>query len=128
MKALEKDRTRRYETANGLALDVERYLADEPVEACPPSRRYQVRKFVRRHQGPVVAASAILLALLVGTGVSLWQAIRATAAAASERRALLDLGQEQVATRRATRAHARGQRAGNPRTVRLAHRPGPRTA
>ena len=55
---------------------------------------------MRRHQGAVVAASAILVALLVGTGVSLWQAIRATAAAASERQALTDLGQEQVATRR----------------------------
>ena len=53
MKALEKDRARRYETASGLAADVERYLADEPVEACPPSAAYRLRKFVRRHKGPV---------------------------------------------------------------------------
>ena len=51
MKALEKDRTRRYETANGLARDVERYLADEPVEACPPSAGYRLRKFARQHRG-----------------------------------------------------------------------------
>ncbi len=47
MKALEKDRGQRYETANGLARDLERYLADEPVEACPPTAGYRVRKFVR---------------------------------------------------------------------------------
>ena len=56
MKALEKDRDRRYETANGLATDLQRYLADEPVEACPPSVRYRLRKFVRRNKGPVLAA------------------------------------------------------------------------
>src|SRR5262249_43921799 len=49
MKALEKDRTRRYETANGLVMDLERYLADEPVQACPPSAAYQFRKFARRN-------------------------------------------------------------------------------
>src|SRR5262249_19623707 len=57
MKALEKDRSRRYETANGFAMDVQRYLADEPVLACPPSAGYRLRKFVRRNRGPVVAAS-----------------------------------------------------------------------
>ena len=50
MKALEKDRDRRYETANGLAADVERYLDDEPVEACPPSAGYRLRKFARRNK------------------------------------------------------------------------------
>src|SRR5690242_17641605 len=48
MKALEKDRNRRYETANGFAMDVQRYLADEPVQACPPSAWYRFRKFARR--------------------------------------------------------------------------------
>src|SRR5205807_715510 len=47
MKALEKDRSRRYETANGFAMDVQRYLADEPVQACPPSAVYRLRKFTR---------------------------------------------------------------------------------
>ena len=50
MKALEKDRNRRYETANGFALDVQRYLADEPVQACPPSLGYRLRKFARRNK------------------------------------------------------------------------------
>ena len=66
MKSLDKDRSRRYETANGLARDIERYLADEPVQACPPSVAYQLRKYVRRHRGLVAAASAILLAVLLG--------------------------------------------------------------
>src|SRR6202163_3589979 len=50
MKALEKDRTRRYDTANGLALDIQRYLDDEPVQACPPSASYRLRKLVRKHR------------------------------------------------------------------------------
>ena len=50
MKALEKDRNRRYETANGLAADVQRYLDDEPVQACPPSAGYRLRKVIRRNQ------------------------------------------------------------------------------
>ena len=58
MKALEKDRSRRYETANGFATDVQRYLADEPVLACPPSAAYRLRKFVRRNKGPVLAAAS----------------------------------------------------------------------
>src|SRR5258705_4480590 len=51
MKALEKDRGRRYETANGFAMDVQRYLADEPVQACPPSAAYRLRKLARRNRG-----------------------------------------------------------------------------
>ena len=66
LKALEKDRTRRYETANGLARDIERYLADEVVEARPPTSGYRLRKFVRRHKGQVIAAGLVLLALARG--------------------------------------------------------------
>src|SRR5438034_5438542 len=66
MKCLEKDRNRRYETANGFAADVQRYLADEPVEACPPSAGYRLKKFVRRNKGRVVAAGLVLVALLAG--------------------------------------------------------------
>jgi serine/threonine protein kinase/tetratricopeptide (TPR) repeat protein len=66
MKALEKDRNLRYETANGLAEDIAHYLHDDPVLACPPSATYRVRKFVRRHKGPVIAASVILLCLVAG--------------------------------------------------------------
>src|SRR5262249_44717602 len=74
MKALEKDRNQRYETANGFAMDVQRYLADEPVQACPPSVGYRLRKFVLRNKGPVVAATLVTLALvggIVGTSVGL---------------------------------------------------------
>jgi serine/threonine protein kinase/tetratricopeptide (TPR) repeat protein len=77
MKCLEKERGRRYETANALALDIERFLADEPVRAGPPSARYRLRKFMRRNKKPVLAASLVLLALIggiVGTSVGLVRA------------------------------------------------------
>jgi eukaryotic-like serine/threonine-protein kinase len=64
MKALEKDRSRRYETANGFALDVQRYLADEPVLACPPSVGYRLRKFARRNKSGVAIAAILSLALV----------------------------------------------------------------
>ena len=66
MKALEKDRTRRYETANGFAADILRHLANEPVVAAPPSRAYRMRKFVRKHRGGVIAASLVLSGALGG--------------------------------------------------------------
>ncbi len=66
MKALEKDRTRRYDTANAMAHDLQRYLADEVVEARPPSRAYRLKKLVRRNRGAVFAANLIALALLAG--------------------------------------------------------------
>jgi tetratricopeptide (TPR) repeat protein len=65
MKALEKDRSRRYETASGLARDVERYMSDEPVSACPPSAAYRFRKFARRNSAAVITATAVLVSLLV---------------------------------------------------------------
>jgi len=76
MKALEKDRNRRYETANGLARDIERYLNDERVEACPPSARYRLRKFTRRYRVPLAVAAGFLLLLVAGAVISTWQAIR----------------------------------------------------
>jgi serine/threonine protein kinase len=66
MKALEKDRTRRYETASSLARDIQRYLADELVEARPPSAAYRLKKFVRGHRGQVIASALVLFALLAG--------------------------------------------------------------
>ena len=70
MKALEKDRNRRYETANGFAMDVQRYLADEPVQACPPSAGYRLRKFARRNKGGLAVALLVLFFLaLLGSGV-----------------------------------------------------------
>jgi serine/threonine protein kinase len=72
MKCLEKDRGRRYETANGLAGDVQRYLAGEAVQAHPPSAAYRLRKFVRGHRPQVLAASLVAFALLAGLGFVLW--------------------------------------------------------
>src|SRR5947207_4403600 len=100
MKALEKDRNRRYETASTLAADVQRYLDDEPVQACPPTAGYRLRKFARRNKGPVAAGSALAALLLlgtVGTSVGLAWALQAehtaTLAAANEARAKDDLNQ-----------------------------------
>ncbi|MCU0880484.1 MAG: tetratricopeptide repeat protein, partial [Pirellulaceae bacterium] len=68
MKALEKDRNRRYESASGLAADLERYLNDDPVQACPPSAGYRLRKFARRNSGRLAAAGVLGIALLVACG------------------------------------------------------------
>ena len=76
MKALEKDRTRRYETASGLARDIQRYLDDEVVEARPPSTGYRIGKFVSRHRAQVIAASLVLLALLAGIAGTTWGLLR----------------------------------------------------
>jgi serine/threonine protein kinase len=82
MKALEKDRKRRYETAADFARDVRRYLDQEPVIARPPSPWYRFSKFAARNKVAITTASLVLAALLVGTTVSVWQAIRATRAEA----------------------------------------------
>jgi tetratricopeptide (TPR) repeat protein len=80
MKALEKDRNRRYETASALAADVQRYLNDEPVEAYPPSLRYRLGKVLRKHRAGVLTAAALTGLLLAGGTVSTWQAVLATQA------------------------------------------------
>src|SRR5215470_12628120 len=72
MKALEKDRNRRYETASGFARDVQRYLADEPVQACPPSVGYRLRKFVRRNKSSLAVAAAILFLLVLSGSIAGW--------------------------------------------------------
>ncbi len=77
VKSLEKDRTRRYETANGLARDIQRHLTNEPVMASPPSRSYQFQKLVRRNMVAFAAAGAVGLALAVGAVVSSQEAVRA---------------------------------------------------
>ncbi len=113
MKALEKDRNRRYETANEMALDIERFLHDELVRACPPSAGYRLYKFVHRNRGTVLAACLLLLALLagmVGTTVGLLQA---KASAKAESLALVDartkqkLAEEAIAGEEARFALAR---------------------
>src|SRR5947209_4890304 len=80
MKALEKDRSRRYETANGFAMDVQRYLADEAVQACPPSAGYRFKKLMRRHKGPALAAAVVGAALGLGIAGTLLGLARALAA------------------------------------------------
>jgi len=81
MKALEKDRTRRYESASDLAHDIQRYLDDKPVEACPPSLTYRLRKFSRRHQKAITFCVVVVVVLIVGVASTAWQAIRANEAA-----------------------------------------------
>ena len=80
MKALEKDRSRRYETASGFAADVRRFLAEEPVEARPPSAWYSFRKLALRNKAALTTVALVAGALVLGTAVATWQAVRATRA------------------------------------------------
>jgi eukaryotic-like serine/threonine-protein kinase len=114
MKTLEKDRNRRYETAKDFAADVQRYLNDEAVQACPPSVGYRFRKFARRNKRILATVGLLALALITGTVVSAWQAIRATEAqnATREQLHLTEQAQEQ-ATRRLYDARLAQARAGS---------------
>ncbi|MGZ9157194.1 MAG: serine/threonine protein kinase, partial [Candidatus Binatia bacterium] len=76
LKCLEKDRSRRYQTANELAKDIERLICNEPITARPPSATYRIRKFVGRNKGMVTAGTIIAAVLVLGTVISTWQAIR----------------------------------------------------
>jgi serine/threonine protein kinase len=76
MKALEKDRRRRYETANGLAMDIQRYLNNEPVMARPPSRLYRFQKLVRRNKVVFAAGGIVAVTLIAGFGLSTWMFFR----------------------------------------------------
>jgi len=80
MKALEKDRTRRYETVSGFARDIQRYLDGDAVEACSPSATYRLRKFARKHRAVLAGVTAFAALLFLGAVLSSWQAIRATRA------------------------------------------------
>jgi serine/threonine protein kinase len=77
MKALEKDRTRRYETANGFANDIQRYLNNEAVVACPPSTAYRIRKFITRYKVAFVTSALVATSLLLGLACTTWQLFRA---------------------------------------------------
>ena len=77
MRALEKDRDRRYESANGFVADVQRYLAGDAVQAAPPSRAYRVRTFVRRHRAGVTAAGLVAAALVLGMAGTTWGLVEA---------------------------------------------------
>ena len=110
MKALEKDRTRRYESANGLAADVRRYLADAAVSACPPSAAYRFRKFARRNKAVLGTLAMIGVVLVAASVFSTWQAIRAMraedAAQASLRNANLARSEADSQRERAEAARA----------------------
>ena len=102
MKALEKERSRRYETANGLTRDLQRYLHDEPVEACPPSLSYKLRKFARRNSRALFTSAlfgAVVLAALVTVAASIGWAVRdrQTRQAVVERKILLALDKAEAA-------------------------------
>jgi len=86
MKAMEKDRAHRYQTANGLALDVQRYLESEPVAARPPSQLYRFQKLVRRNKIVFGAAAAVAAALLLGLGAATWLYFRERTARHEEAR------------------------------------------
>ena len=119
MKCLEKHRDRRYETANALARDVQRYLDGDAVEACPPSVGYRMRKFLKRNKGPVLAASFVLLALVagfIGTAWGLVRADRAWRAEANQRGIAVRAktkaeGSETLAREQRTRAESREEQA-----------------
>ena len=105
MKAIDKDRARRYETANGLAADVLRHLADEPVTASPPTNLYRLRKFVRRHRAPVTAGATILVLVVAGAALYV-RGIRA-----EQRRTEAALGDAQRQRDEARRQRAQAEQA-----------------
>src|SRR5262245_27231115 len=94
MKALEKDRNRRYETANGLAMDVQRYLADEAVLAGPPSAWYRFRKFARRNRTALTMAAGAMAMIIVLAGTAVWfNALQAARKAGTERAVIAAVAQ-----------------------------------
>ena len=106
LKCLEKDRTRRYDSATGLAMDLKRYLNNEPIVARPPSTIYRMQKAIRRHKLVFAAATAVVLALLIGATASTLQAIRVTRAERAKQ-ALLE--SERQARQAATRAQSEAE-------------------
>jgi tetratricopeptide (TPR) repeat protein/serine/threonine protein kinase len=112
MKALEKDRNRRYETANGFAMDIQRYLSDEAVLACPPSTVYRFRKFARKNKALLATSALVSAALVLGLIGTTWQSVRATRAeqlaranaeqaVASQQEALAERDEKELARREA---------------------------
>ncbi len=108
MKALDKERSRRYETANGLARDIERFLNDEAVEACPPSTVYRLTKFAKKHKSLIVTASGIAFVLLLSMLIVVAQrnrAVNAEFVATREKdKALRSADEERMARERAQTA------------------------
>jgi serine/threonine protein kinase/Flp pilus assembly protein TadD len=108
MRCLEKDRARRYETANGLARDIERYLNDEPVEACPPALVYRLKKLARKHRGLLMTAASFAALLVMGSVIS--TALAAWALRA-QRTAELALNNERIALQEAVAAKEKSDQA-----------------
>jgi eukaryotic-like serine/threonine-protein kinase len=108
MKCLEKDRTRRYATANGLAMDVQRYLAKEPIQARPPSSIYRLRKLVQRRRLAFTAAASVLAALVIGLGFSTWQYLEKSDAEREQSR-LREDAQKAQASEASSRRQAEAQ-------------------
>ncbi len=106
LKCLEKARDRRYETANGLAREIQRYLNDEPVEARPPSTRYRLGKFLRRNRGPVTAAGFVAIALLAGIVGTTWVLVEARK---QKKIAIREVAEKELA-RQAAAERAEGER------------------
>ncbi len=104
MKALDKDRSRRYESAAGFARDIQRYLDGDAVAACPPSVGYRVRKYVAKHKGLVASLASIFLLLLVGIISTAWLAIDARIARFNARESETTALIEAVKAREALRA------------------------
>ncbi len=102
MKCLEKDRSRRYESANGLARDIQRYLNGEPVEASPPSQTYRFRKLIQRHRMAAFGVLSIMSALVVGIGGTTWGLFRALDAESKEKQQRIE-----AVSARAEMAHQR---------------------
>ncbi|MHC4806549.1 MAG: protein kinase domain-containing protein, partial [Planctomycetota bacterium] len=122
LKAMEKDRTRRYQTAHALAEDIQRHLYDEPVEACPPSTTYKLLKIARRYRRALVTVAVVAIALIVGSGLATWQAVRATQAMRAEQRARVREKEQQEETERQRREVVRqfyGSLVGEARAIRL---------
>jgi tRNA A-37 threonylcarbamoyl transferase component Bud32 len=104
-KALEKEKSRRYQSASALAGDLRHFLADEPISARPASAFYQLVKFARRHRVACAALLAVAATLVIGAGVAIWQAVRANAAEREAR------DQARIASTNADEAHDQEQRA-----------------
>src|SRR5262249_45644826 len=130
MKCLEKDRNRRYDTANGLARDLERYLADEPVLACPPSVGYRFRKFARRNRGLLATLALLGVMLLVAVGAGAAYAIEQRRLAQEKSRVAEDRGQlvqEKEAARQKTNEEFHEVLISRAASLRRAREPGYRT-
>jgi len=98
MKCLEKDRSRRYDTASGVARDLENHLADEPVEACPPSSTYRLRKFARKYKKALATAAAFVVLLVAGLVTSALLAVWATSAEEVATRAGQEANRQRIAS------------------------------